>query len=695
MEVGATSARNRAPEEEKKNETRADLDATSLTVSPSGFQAHGARFPSLNQVEEAMRKNQELPNNVPPFLRVRERINNWEAINANATILRVIRTGLRVPLKEKPAPRAPRTRGDVSKELTRLKELGVVRDLTPTEIKTTRVWTPVFTVPKKGSDKVRLITDLRFLNALSDPPTFAYPSWNAVGELVGQKGVCAKIDIEDYFFHVGLHNQTSRWVRIPPGVELLAMPFGLSSSPYWASRLARPAIAELTRLGVRLVWYVDDILVINPTSEGLVEDLLKVVGLLTALGFRINQRKSILTPSTQVEFLGMQVNTENGTISLDNAKLKEHRHATSRLINDGKASAKALASVAGALNYAARGHADLMGWPRALMREAGITAKTGWNKPKLLSESANKILNRVKGILTKQSPVNACTQAKPMIGELFTDASDQGWGAVFVPHNSRTAEDRSVFHGRWTQRQATKHITCRETLAVLLGLTALGRAVHLDGAELNILTDSIAARAAVQKGSARYGQNELGAAIRKKAEELHVNIKIKHVAGTLNLADEPSRRSRDKEDYQIIKKWLSKAINTFQIEMPKVDLFAARHNSNARNYYAERLDGGTGQLGVNALETSWSAKDGLYANPPWTLLNEVIKKVADDKATLVLVAPVWRTARWWNTLERLTVKKFDVPKGEPVYRTETRAAVPPPRWSTTIRLLSAARKQAP
>ena len=57
---------------------------------------------------------------------------------------------------------------------------GVIRRLSPQELAATRFWTPVFARPKKNSPKMRVITDLRALNALTSPPKFKQDNWGTL-----------------------------------------------------------------------------------------------------------------------------------------------------------------------------------------------------------------------------------------------------------------------------------------------------------------------------------------------------------------------------------------------------------------------------------------------------------------------------------------------------------------------------------
>ena len=68
-------------------------------------------------------------------------------------------------------------------------------------------------------------------------------------------------------------------------------------------------MAFVRKQGVRLIIYLDDILIVNESREGASADLEMVMRLLQELGFIINKEKSILGPTQKIEFLGILINS--------------------------------------------------------------------------------------------------------------------------------------------------------------------------------------------------------------------------------------------------------------------------------------------------------------------------------------------------------------------------------------------------
>ena len=86
---------------------------------------------------------------------------------------------------------------------------------------------------------------------------------------------------------------------------------------------------------------------------------------------------------------------------------------------------------------------------------------------------------------------------------------------------------------------------------------------------------------------------------------------------------------------------------------PKIDLFASKRHHQLPLYYpVEEHDAKA--LGYNAFAYHWQRSMPLYANPPWSLITEVLAKVQKDKSQILLVTPYWKWAKWYPLLKKLT-----------------------------------------
>ena len=118
-----------------------------------------------------------------PFHGPRNRLSEWKAMGADPVLLEALRKGVNSPLYGKPSTqprREVRHLHEIQTITGEYLQRGVLRKLTDAESQRTKTWTPVFGRPKKFSDKVRLITDLRELNRHHQVPKHRPTTWREV-----------------------------------------------------------------------------------------------------------------------------------------------------------------------------------------------------------------------------------------------------------------------------------------------------------------------------------------------------------------------------------------------------------------------------------------------------------------------------------------------------------------------------------
>lgn len=116
-----------------------------------------------------------------------------------------------------------------------------------------------------------------------------------------------------------------------PKVSLLPLErvsSGICLPPIWPSnctkgvtKLRKPVVVLLRQMGIHLIIYLDDILIMASSKDLLLFHAATTLNLLERLGFIINYPKSQLVPSRQLEFLGHLVYSENLSLSLPGEKL--------------------------------------------------------------------------------------------------------------------------------------------------------------------------------------------------------------------------------------------------------------------------------------------------------------------------------------------------------------------------------------
>jgi hypothetical protein len=209
------------------------------------------------------------------------------------------------------------------------------------------------------------------------------------------------------------------------------------------------------RLGIRSIFYLDDILVLGSSFNNCLDNLLKALSLLIEVGFIINWKKSSLTPMTNFTFLGMIWDSVEGTLSLRQDELEHLRGQASLLLSCPLPSCRQVMVLMGLV---AAFHKAV-----PLLRLKGRFIQVSLNliyfserdlrkKVTLLPEARRDLLwmtqlqiSHCHGHLWPLTPEDCAI-------EVQMDASDQGFGIWFRGH---------LHSGRWDIIDIRRHINAR------------------------------------------------------------------------------------------------------------------------------------------------------------------------------------------------------------------------------------------
>jgi hypothetical protein len=110
----------------------------------------------------------------------------------------------------------------------------------------------------------------------------------------------------------------------------------LSASPWVFTKLLRVAVAFLRSQGVRLVIYLDDLLIVGSTAEECEAAVRLIIEVLESLGFLINFKKSETTPTLCLEYIGLITNSVSMTFRLTDKKCADIRGLCNDALKKGK-----------------------------------------------------------------------------------------------------------------------------------------------------------------------------------------------------------------------------------------------------------------------------------------------------------------------------------------------------------------------
>ena len=148
----------------------------------------------------------------------------------------------------------------------------------------------IFLIPKR-SGGYRPIINLKGLNTFLTAHKFKMEGISTVRHTIREGDWLAKLDLKDAYLTVPIFSHHRKFLRFQWGrdtFEFVSLPFGLSSAPWAFTKLLRVVIAHLRKLGLRLVIYLDDILVVASSQLAARLAVNQVRSLLESLGFVIS-----------------------------------------------------------------------------------------------------------------------------------------------------------------------------------------------------------------------------------------------------------------------------------------------------------------------------------------------------------------------------------------------------------------------
>jgi hypothetical protein len=113
-------------------------------------------------------------------------------------------------------------------------------------------------------------------------------------------------------------------------------------------------VAYLRERGIRIIIYLDDMLILNASRDGILADLKIIIGLLKPLGFIINFKKSIVVPQQIIEYLDMLINSICLSFSLPQNKVESIVKLCNDILSDksGRVKLRDLAKIMGNFSWA-------------------------------------------------------------------------------------------------------------------------------------------------------------------------------------------------------------------------------------------------------------------------------------------------------------------------------------------------------
>ena len=131
---------------------------------------------------------------------------------------------------------------------------------------------------------------LKALNNFVIAPHFKMEGIQTLKSLLRQGDWLVKIDLKDAYFAIPIREENQKFLCFSvanKSYQFTCLPFGLASAPWVFTKTLKPVVALCRELGVRLVIYIDDILVMAESREKAEDQASGLTYLLQCLGFTV------------------------------------------------------------------------------------------------------------------------------------------------------------------------------------------------------------------------------------------------------------------------------------------------------------------------------------------------------------------------------------------------------------------------
>ncbi len=501
-------------------------------------------------------------------------------------------------------------------------------------------YSPYFIVPKKGGG-LRPILDLRVLNRALHKLPFKMLTHRRMIKCIQPQDWFAAIDLKDAYFHVSIlprHRPFLRFAFEGRAWQYRVLPFGLSLSPRVFTKVVEGAPTPLREVGVRILNYLDDWLILAQSREQLGDHRDLVLRHLSQLGLRVNWEKSKLSPVQRISFLGVELDSVSMTARLTEERAQAVLNCLSSFRGRNVVPLKQFQRLLGHMASAAAVT------PLGLLHMRPLqhwlhsrVPRWAWRRGTLrvgISQQCRRSLSPWTDLAFLRAGVPLEQVSRHTV--VTTDASSTGWGATC---NGQAAS------GLWTGPRLLWHINCLELWAVHLALRQF-RPLLL-GKHVLVRTDNNAAVSYINRlgGIRSHRMSQLARHLLLWSHTQFKSLRAVHIPGQLNrAADVLSRQLTFPGEWRLHPETIRLIWSRFG--EAQVDLFASPESSHCQLYFSLT----EGPLGTDALAHSWPRALRKYAFPPVSLLAQTLCKLREDEEQVLLVAPHWPTRTWFPEL---------------------------------------------
>ena len=588
---------------------------------------------------------------VPLYCLPRRCCEAWREARAPPQVLRVVQSGLRLRFARNPKPYMGKAipvhtedRVWLQEEVRKNLERGSWERLGQQ---------PAFCAPAfivtNAVGKRRVVVDLRYINSCLPQRSVRYETLRSFRSSIRPSMRLLSLDLESGYHHVGVHPTSRRYLGFQiDGMyfQCAALPFGLNLAPLVFTKFMRVLVRLWRSRGWAVLPYLDDFLFGFDCEADAKAAAVRIDADLVAMGLRRNLTKGCWTPTSQLQHLGMELDTDR-MIFRATPQTETRLRAFALDITHIAARRQRMVPVTLLAKFAGLAVSQLLAVPEArlMLRHVHdvVASARSWKAKVRVSTAALSELQWWGA--APWNPGFDISLPSPTL-RVATDASDIGWGAAVLGTTMEAA-------GTFSVSEFAQPIMVRELLAVKLALQSFGQRLRHQHFEL-LIDNQPAAFSLINLTSRSVAVRTLVAEIWSMLKGLRARMWVQWIPTEQNERADRLSRSYDRNDWRLRPATFNHLCTRWG--RPRVDAFASRVNTQLPAFYSRRFE--PGAAAVDGLAQSWEG-DFIYGNPPWPLIGAVVNKLErTPSADALLVLPYWPSAEWYPRLRRLTSEQL-------------------------------------
>jgi hypothetical protein len=428
------------------------------------------------------------------------------------------------------------------------------------------------------------------------------------------------------------------------------------------------------KLGLRVLPYMDDFLVLSSFREDALEARDYVSALLDLLGLQRQPTKGEWEPVQTLEHLGLGVDTVRGQFFVMPARLERLREFARTLLGraqrcENLVPKRQLACFAGLAQslYLALPPA------RLFLRSVHDCIKTAasWHAQVRLTSSTRTDLKWFVDLPARWNGRDIWRS--PHTATLHCDASKLAWGGVLnMTHPAR---------GFWKQLQQEEHITLLELRAVLYTCQTFRH--ELRGKTVQLWEDNQAVVAILRSWTSK--SPDIMRILRQLwflLDTNNITLVARYIKSADNVQADGLSRQHDPGDWRLNpsiftnldRRWGPHTVDRFATTL---NTQLPRFNSAWGDPNAEAVD--------SFAQPNWRCENN-YCNPPWSELDRLAQLLRETGAAATVVVPHWPAQAWFQQLQALASDSCSFQPSADLFcpgRLGSYVPIGPPAWPIT------------